>query len=48
MTAIEVLAAPAGAPRDQAIHDWCRSVWSAFAPANRAKVIQLLEQYRLA
>jgi len=48
ITAIDVLAASAGADRDRAIHDWCKSVWSAFAPANRATVIELLEHYQLA
>lgn len=27
----EVLACPAGPERDQAIDDWCRSVWTAFS-----------------
>lgn len=31
MTAIEVLAAPAGAARDAAIHEWCREVWAAYS-----------------
>jgi hypothetical protein len=30
MTVADVLAAPAGPQRDQAIDDWCRSVWQAF------------------
>src|SRR5262245_3539103 len=34
ITSMEVVAAPAGPQRDQAIHAWCASVWSAFA-ANR-------------
>jgi hypothetical protein len=39
VTAIEVLAAPAGEARDAAIHAWCASVWNAYAdqaPAVRA------------
>jgi hypothetical protein len=30
VTAIDVLAAPAGLARDNAIDVWCRSVWNAF------------------
>jgi|SRR5215216_145661 len=30
ITAAEVLACPAGAARDEAIDDWCRSVWTAY------------------
>jgi uncharacterized protein DUF5946 len=46
MTAVEVLAAPPGAQRDAAIHDWCAAVWKAYAdqaPAVRA----LLAEYRI-
>src|SRR6185312_6109169 len=31
MTASDVLAIPEGDARDQAIDDWCRSVWGSFA-----------------
>ena len=44
MTAIDVLAAPAGADRDAAIHAWTATVWNAFA-ANRQAVIDLLREY---
>jgi hypothetical protein len=30
MTVIDVIAAAAGNERDQAIHEWCGSVWKAF------------------
>ena len=46
VTAVDVLAAPPGATRDAAIHDWCASVWSAYAdqaPAVRA----LLAEHRI-
>lgn len=41
MTVSDVLAAPAGAERDAAIDDWCRSVWAAFG-ANRQTILGLL------
>jgi hypothetical protein len=44
MTVSDVLAAPAGAERDIAIDDWCRSVWTAFG-ANRQTIIALLREY---
>jgi uncharacterized protein DUF5946 len=47
ITAIGVLAKAKGPERDHAIDAWCKSVWSAFAPANRDLVIQLLAHYRL-
>jgi len=48
ITATQVLVAPEGPDRDRAIDAWCKSVWSAFAPANRETLVQLLEQYHLA
>ena len=30
MTALEVMAAPAGAERDRAIDAWCAGVWEAY------------------
>jgi len=48
ITATQVLVAPEGPDRDRAIDAWCESVWSAFAPANRETLVQLLEQYHLA
>ena len=47
ITATQVLAEPEGPDRDRAIDAWCESVWSAFAPSNRAKMIQLLARYDL-
>jgi len=34
-TAVHVMAAPAGAERDHAIHAWCASVWAALSPTRR-------------
>jgi hypothetical protein len=48
ITVVDVLAAAEGDERDQAIDDWCRSVWAAFSAnsvnqgANRQMVIDLL------
>ena len=44
MTAVDVMAAPAGPERDLAIHEWCVTVWKAFA-ANRQAVVDLLREY---
>ena len=44
MTAIDVLAAAAGGYRDEAIDDWCASVWTAFKD-NRAVIIGLLDEH---
>jgi hypothetical protein len=44
ITAADVLAVPAGRERDQAIDQWCESVWSAFG-ANRQTIIDLLQEY---
>ena len=46
ITAIDVMAAPAGTARDQAIDEWCRSVWNALA-VNRPAVEELLRQYQI-
>jgi len=43
VTAIDVLAAPAGPARDQKIHDWARSVWAAYDDS-RAPVLELLRR----
>jgi hypothetical protein len=43
MTAIDVMAAPPGAARDQAIREWCASVWRPFS-AQRATVEELLRE----
>ena len=44
ITAIDVMAATPGPQRDQAIDDWCRTVWEAFS-ANRPKIEALLRAY---
>lgn len=44
LTAIDVLAVPAGLERDRAIDEWCASVWSAFAESRQA-VVDLLAQH---
>jgi len=46
MTASDVLAVPAGEPRDEAIDEWCKQVWVAFSD-NRRMVASLLREYRL-
>jgi hypothetical protein len=43
MTAADVMAAPAGPPRDRAIDAWCESIWLAYADA-RPAIIELLRQ----
>ena len=44
MTVVDVVAAPAGAERNRAIHEWCASVWRAFA-AEHAIVAELSRQF---
>lgn len=46
VNAIDVLAAPPGAKRDAAIHDWCAAVWKAYAEQAPA-VRTLLAEYRI-
>jgi hypothetical protein len=46
ITAAEVMRAPAGAARDAAIDDWCRSVWNEFQ-GNRDVIIALLKEYEI-
>jgi hypothetical protein len=41
MTAIEVLAKPEGAARDEAIHSWCACVWEVFRD-NKPAIVELL------
>jgi hypothetical protein len=48
ITPLRVLATAEGPDRDEAIHEWCTSVWAAFAPANRNTVVELLREYNLA
>jgi Family of unknown function (DUF5946) len=44
VTVSDVLAAPAGAERDQAIHAWCVSVWEAFRNCRQALIQWLGER----
>ena len=44
LTVLDVFAAPAGSERDNAIENWCRSVWSAYA-RNHETIITLLREY---
>jgi len=46
ITAVEVMSAPAGAARDQAIDAWCASVWNAFRDSGAA-VGALLQEHGL-
>lgn len=46
MTAIDVMAAPEGDARDEAIHAWCRSVWAACGES-RDRVMRVLEEHRI-
>lgn len=43
ITAVEVMAAPAGPARDRAIDEWCEAVWEAFRES-RPEVVALLTQ----
>ncbi len=47
MGPIDVLVQPAGEERDAAIRAWVRSVWEAYAPANRESVRAWLINRRL-
>src|SRR5262245_9263354 len=44
LTAVDVLAIPAGPERDRAIEAWCASVWEAFRDC-RPTVVQLLREH---
>lgn len=44
ITALDVMAVPAGRERDKAIHAWCASVWGAFHLSHQT-VIDLLHQH---
>lgn len=44
MTAIEVMAKPAGTERDEAIHAWAADVWTAFRNDAVETVRQLCEE----
>lgn len=43
LTALNVAAAPEGPERDRAIHEWCSSVWAAFAQ-NRDAIAAYLKE----
>ncbi len=47
ITAIQVVAAPAGAVRDEAIDAWCASVWAAFHDSHQ-DVAELLKRHGIA
>ena len=44
VTAVHVLAAPAGDQRDDKIKTWCQSVWEAYQPS-RDIIVKLVESY---
>ena len=44
MTAVDVMAAPEGTERDEAIPRWCASVWAAYS-ASRDEIASLLRRY---
>jgi hypothetical protein len=46
-TAIEVMAAPAGAERDAAIERWCEIVWKAFSDS-RDTIVRLVAENGIA
>jgi uncharacterized protein DUF5946 len=46
MTAADVLAVAEGEERDQAIDEWCRSVWTAFRDSQPA-IVDLLREYQI-
>ena len=46
VSAADVLLFSAGAERDRAIDDWCRSVWDAFRDSHET-VYSLLRQYEI-
>jgi hypothetical protein len=44
VTVLDVVQTPEGVERDQAIHDWCESVWSAFADSRETIIALLAEE----
>ena len=46
VTVVDVMTAPAGSERDQAIDRWCAAVWGAFRECHRS-VPELLAQHRI-
>jgi hypothetical protein len=47
LTALDVMAAPEGEPRDAAIDRWCETVWKSFG-SNRDLIIRLLAENGIA
>jgi hypothetical protein len=47
LTAADVMAAPAGSKRDEAIHNWCVAVWNAFRGSHQT-VTELLQELNFA
>jgi hypothetical protein len=46
ITEFDVMQAPAGALRDQMIHQWCFSVWNAFS-GSRPQISGLLNEFQI-
>lgn len=46
ITVEDVLAAPEGKERDDAIHAWCADVWNAFR-GNESRIVDLLQRNRI-
>lgn len=44
LTARDVLAAPAGAPRDAVIDQWCAAIWTAYGPS-RHTIVDFVERH---
>ena len=46
LTAVDVMAAPAGAERDAAIDRWCESVWAEYQ-GSREVIVRLLHDHEI-
>ena len=46
ITEVDVMKVPEGEERDEAISEWCRSVWDAYKE-NRSTIIDLLQDHRV-
>lgn len=44
VTAVDVMKAAAGEPRDTAIDAWCSAVWAAYRPTHRDRIVSFLAQ----
>jgi hypothetical protein len=44
LTAADVMASAPGEARNQAIHAWCASVWTAYAPT-RAQIVEIAARH---